>query len=249
MGNHELWHTPYESLADGSFCTGPTSLTRHLAILQLAHSLGIHVCPTLLGDDLAIVPLQSWYHFGFLHPGAARLANPPPTFELREMDGACKWPAELARRSTDATLAPYFARLNDELGLTPDAVTQRAGARTLVTFSHFLPRPELHRGFGNLGANLADVEGSKPLGEQVGALSSAVHVFGHTHWAIDMYVDGTRYVQYPLGYANERERAPYRVHATEAEPFALVWERGVGVASSAGLSLQAMQTVQSCTTS
>jgi hypothetical protein len=89
-------------------------------------------------------------------------------------------------------------------------------------------------------------------GAQVEALSSAVHVFGHTHWAIDVHVRGTRYVQFPLGYAHERDRAAYRVHATEAEPFALLWEAEVGVASSTGWScldssLHSAETVtQSC---
>lgn len=33
-----------------------------------------------------------------------------------------------------------------------------------------------------------------------------MHVFGHTHIARDEVVDGTRYVQQPLGYPKERKR-------------------------------------------
>jgi hypothetical protein len=227
VGNHELWHRKFEQLEDGSVNAGPDSLTRLLAILKIATRAGAHCSSALVGADLCLMPLQSWYHYGFLSGMPAGI-DAPDDFRLREMDNACAWPPALARRSTSGALASYFASLNDDLIAELAAVrassTAGGGPRALVTFSHFVPTRELHRGYGYLG----DVEGSVPLGEQVRRLTPAVHVFGHTHWTIDATLGPTRYVQYPLGYAHEREKAAYRVHASEREPFALVWEREHG---------------------
>lgn len=227
VGNHELWHKPFEASADGAFNAGPDSLTRLLVIHEMAESVGAHAAPALVGPALAVVPLQSWYHFGFTSADAppadfgGRLPDAPADSRLAHMDGACRWPPALAHASTSGSLAPYFASLNDAM-LAQAA--EHVGGRTLISFSHFLPRPELHRGRVDLG----DVEGSFPLGAQLKALAPSVHIFGHTHWAVDVEFDGTRYVQYPLGYAHERVNNAYRVHASEDEPFALLWQRGPG---------------------
>ena len=49
-------------------------------------------------------------------------------------------------------------------------------------------------------ANLAKAVGSDYLGDRVRKLHPAAHVFGHTHFAWDTELDGTRYIQWPLGY-------------------------------------------------
>jgi pimeloyl-ACP methyl ester carboxylesterase len=213
VGNHELWQD--RSLAEPE--AGPNSLTRLLEILRVATDAGVHASAALVGDDLAVVPLQSWYHYGFSGP-RCELADPPDDFELRHMDGACDWtPFGPAVRSTSRLLAPHFARLNEPL---LSEAASRAAGRTVISLSHFLPQKGLHRGYGYL----SDVEGSWLLGEQVERLRPAVHVFGHTHWAIDETINGVRYVQYPLGYAHERVKERYRVRASEQAPFALLWE-------------------------
>ena len=53
----------------------------------------------------------------------------------------------------------------------------------VVTFSHFLPRPELMPPRFNVGAMsfLADAAGSHLIEAQLRALGSRLHVFGHTH--------------------------------------------------------------------
>jgi hypothetical protein len=85
---------------------------------------------------------------------------------------------------------------------------------------------------------MGDVEGSKPLGEQVLALKPRVHVFGHTHWQIDTSIGGVRYVQCPLGYPKERAtdqkqsfgqsfkiNTATRYHDwAESPPLSLVWD-------------------------
>ena len=255
VGNHELWMDGVATNPTGSGVGSgsnagsgvgsssggvgggvgalpDSSLAKLLAILEVATDVGVHVHPALVGSSLAIIPLQSWYHYGFLGvangflgggtPGG-ELCDPPPDFQLLRMDGGCNWaPLGEGVRSTSRLLSPFFARLNEPV--IERAREEQVAGRRLISLSHFLPRAELHRGFSYLG----DVEGSWPLGEQVGRLRPDVHVFGHTHWTVDEVVDGVRYVQYPLGYAHERPRERYRISASERAPFALVWEAAAG---------------------
>ena len=53
----------------------------------------------------------------------------------------------------------------------------------VVSFSHFLPRPELMPPRFNVGAMsfLADAAGSSVIETQLRAVGSKLHVFGHTH--------------------------------------------------------------------
>ena len=92
------------------------------------------------------------------------------------MDGGCKWPPSLGASSTVAQLARFFARCNEDAlhqALEEDGSTGRVAGRAVVSFSHFLPRPELHRTHpSKLGDRLGDVEGSLLLGEQVCGRSS-----------------------------------------------------------------------------
>lgn len=53
---------------------------------------------------------------------------------------------------------------------------------------------------------LPAVSGSQPLAKRVKALQPDIHVFGHSHFAWDAELDGTRYIQAPLCTARERAR-------------------------------------------
>ena len=46
---------------------------------------------------------------------------------------------------------------------------------------------------------------------QVHALAPDVHIFGHTHWEVDVTIGRTRFVQRPLGYPRERRDESFRV--------------------------------------
>ena len=70
----------------------------------------------------------------------------------------------------------------------------------VVTYSHFLPRPELYRGY----ANLWNVMGSPRIADDARRWSSSAHVFGHSHLNVDAVIHGVRYVQHALGYPHER---------------------------------------------
>ncbi len=77
----------------------------------------------------------------------------------------------------------------------------------MITFSHFLPRPEVLPPVAVLRfKELPLVCGSDRLEKQLRAAGSSVHVFGHTHIPWGETIDGVRYVQNPLGYPYERKR-------------------------------------------
>lgn len=73
---------------------------------------------------------------------------------------------------------------------------------TILSFSHFVPREELtpEKRF-LLEPQLSKVIGSNVLEAQIRRLKPHVHLFGHTHIPIDMDLDDTRYIQWPLGYS------------------------------------------------
>ena len=234
-GNHELW-------CPRSTASSPEdSVAKLFAVLEAAEGAGAVVCPALVGDELAVCPLHSWYHAGFLEgasPDELGFAqrHATPNEMAKGMDVGCRWPACLEPR---LDLASLFAQMNEVTLATLATLATSGGSngggplagRQVVTFSHFLPDPKLHRGSHWLG----DCEGSALLGQQVRAVGPVAHVFGHTHWEVDARHGGTRFVQRPMGYPRERKNESYRVSPKPSGPVvdlasacALVWERSGG---------------------
>ena len=72
----------------------------------------------------------------------------------------------------------------------------RAYDAPVVTFSHFVPRPELLPAVRWLRfKGLPLVAGNREIDAQLRRAGAAVHVYGHTHIPDDRVVDGVRYVQ------------------------------------------------------
>ena len=169
------------------------------------------------------------------------------------MDKAVSWPSCLDRDACAADgrsefISAFFASMNRETLADVAPVSAASSAlRTffgqpvpppllrgwpVISFSHFLPHPALHRGY----AWLQHFEGSHPLGDQVAALhadgASGVHVFGHTHFSMDRTVNGIRYIQQPLGNPHERQNG-WQIHigdfARRTGALAVAWssERAV----------------------
>jgi hypothetical protein len=126
-----------------------------------------------------------------------------------------------------ATPAEFFLSLNDVR--SPDA-----GHTPVISFSHFLPRPELmfwtESEFAVTGLppvdpqprfNFSRVAGCRELGEQIRCLESYMHVYGHQHRNRDRIIDGVRYISHCLGYPREREQG--RVQGIEHGPL-MIWE-------------------------
>jgi len=72
---------------------------------------------------------------------------------------------------------------------------------TVLTFSHFLPRPDLP--YWTHVQGLVKAVGCPQLDKQLREVRSSCHVFGHSHMQCDKVIEGVRYVQCPLGYQNE----------------------------------------------
>ncbi|MDA0336069.1 MAG: metallophosphoesterase [bacterium] len=191
-GNHDLWVDDGEGpLADAAV---ETSLQRMASLEGLCRQLGVETEPAAVGE-IRVVPLYGWYETTFsdrLHGDA-----PMDRISRRWADfKRCRWSGDLAE---DDVRCHYFARLNED---------RLTGAQEhVITFSHFLPRPELLPPVQVLRfKELPHVSGTDHLERQLRAAGARVHVFGHTHIPWDVTMDGVRYVQNPLSYPHERKR-------------------------------------------
>ncbi|HEU0012983.1 MAG TPA: metallophosphoesterase [Longimicrobium sp.] len=184
-GNHELWVR-----ADPR-----NSLEKFAAVLRLCDELGVRTRPARAGGAW-VVPLFSWYHADFDVRGEGL---------EEELEGwsdryFCRWPDGVERPDR------HFLELN-----LPHV---RAYDAPAVTFSHFVPRPDLLPPARYLRfRGLPLVAGTAALDEQVRGIGAAVHVFGHTHIPADRVIGGVRYVQ---NY--------FRRDAGEAGALKLVWD-------------------------
>ena len=260
-GNHELWKEPGET-SDGvekllRLMELAVSLGAYAAPALLGGRLDD---PALSGnaeadssveassrttadaddDGVAIVPLQSWYQPHFADGFGFDSARAEGLDMTRMMDNAVQWPKFLADESAGpARCSEFFAELNEPILAEAHRPTSDDGCLLrgwdVVSFSHFLPRPELHRGY----SWLSHFEGSHALGRQLDRLYAAAHrpgdatdkrqprrthIFGHTHFSIDEVLDGVRYVQHPLGNPRERQNG-WQVRTSPSNPFARVWMR------------------------
>ena len=197
------------------------SLVKLDRILHLCAALGVRTAPLRVAvdgtdaGDLWICPLLSWYAHAFARPrpdagDVMRARGEYADFAL------CEWPPSISTAVEDfdgpTGPAAHFAAVNARArGEVP------AAARRVVTFSHFLPRPELMpRKRPPAAARLDLVAGDARLESELRARGSRLHVFGHTHVNWDACVDGVHYVQNALRYPHERKRWTSRVDAVHA---------------------------------
>ena len=189
-GNHELWVRTenYDSVE---------KLQR---IFELCRRLDVRTEPARV-RGVWIVPLLSWYHSDF---DSAADADDDET----ELEGwadfyFCKWPVHV----TD--VCRYFLDMNEAKIKAYDA--------PVISFSHFLPRPDLLPPRERLKfKNLPQVSGCSDLETQIRRLKSVVHVFGHSHIRRDCVLDDVRYVHNPLLYPKERAGADF--------PAKIIWD-------------------------
>lgn len=196
-GNHECW------LRSGD--AAPDSWTKLHTILELCRDLGVHTAPRRLDPGVWIAPLHSWHHKSF--DAEPDIPGVPAASALTIADyAACRWPPGVAGpRPGDVALAAAFDALND--GPAWEQMLAERDRSTVISFSHFLPLPALlpEKRF-LFFPNLAKAAGSAPLGARVAALGPDIHGFGHSHFAWDASVGGTRFLQAPLGAPAERRR-------------------------------------------
>jgi Icc-related predicted phosphoesterase len=197
-GNHDLWLT--DDRHDPAI---QHSLDKFDKIVQLCRKHGVLTEPTKIGaaNPIWIVPLFSWYHRSF---DAVPLADDEQKRILAGWNDYrfCKWLPEHLNQGDESPLntpEQYFLNLNlTRVNRTYDA--------PVISFSHFLPRPECLPPRERLFIPyLPKVVGSLKLDEQIRSINSIRHVFGHTHINWNALIDGVHYIQLALKYPKERE--------------------------------------------
>jgi predicted phosphodiesterase len=184
-GNHDVWvvrDAPRKS-----------SLQKLREVRDVIDQSGATADAALV-DDVAIVPLFSWYDYSF---GL-------PSDELRSiwMDyTACRWPAGFEARE----VAAVFDSINT-------GVQVPAGASRVITFSHFLPRLDVMPAQIPLSKRVIyPVLGSRTLDNKVRELGSHLHVYGHSHVNRRVRIEGVTYVNNAFGYPKETRIAAKRL--------------------------------------
>mmetsp|Transcript_37428 Transcript_37428/g.116592 ORF Transcript_37428/g.116592 Transcript_37428/m.116592 type:complete len:405 (+) Transcript_37428:70-1284(+) len=211
FGNHELWLPTAErkqlQLSD--------SFEKMDRLRETCRAMGVKTSASLV-EGVWVVPIFGWYHESWdtepplAPPKGAKLACEPAAPHQFSTDyHLCKW-GEL--RGGSEELAARLDKENERWGAWPlpaellrDAeLPQGKRERPIISFSHFLPRLELlpEKRF-LFQPNLAKVAGSSWIRRRVDELRPDVHVFGHTHFAWDMELDGVRYRSWPLGTEEE----------------------------------------------
>jgi predicted phosphodiesterase len=175
-GNHDLW-----VIRDPS---ARHSFHKLEQICAVANDAGVSMA-TIPGRALTIVPLFSWYDYSFGAPSAALRAG---WADYR----TCRWPFLM----TAQEVCEHFLRMNEPL--------PAINSSKVITFSHFLPRPDLLRQESTSAQFLRPVMGCTGLDKQIRHLGSTLHVYGHSHRNGNVVRDGIRYVNQALGYPAER---------------------------------------------
>ncbi|HEX2202104.1 MAG TPA: metallophosphoesterase [Longimicrobium sp.] len=189
-GNHELWVRGSAAAAD--------SVEKFHAVLKACDAAGVRTRPARVGGTW-VVPLFGWYHADFDVSREGREEE----LEAWSDRYFCRWPENVGRPDR------YFLTLNEPHVRRYDA--------PVVTFSHFVPRPELVPPVRYLRfKGLPLVAGTALLDQQLRRIGASVHVFGHTHITEDRVIDGVRYVQ------NWLRGGGGATHG----PFQLVWTAG-----------------------
>jgi len=169
----------------------PDSIAKLHAVLQVCDEVGIDAWPAAVSDSVFVVPLLSWYNAEF------DWTDPTPDPNINT-DPMCRWPMDGHGQTWK-----YFLKMNEQ-HLSSD-LTKYGEEKTVITFSHFLPRQDLpFHSQTELGMKAAKFCGCTAIDSMVRLLKSRVHVFGRTHILHSEEHDDVLYVQQPLGYPTER---------------------------------------------
>lgn len=170
-GNHEMWILQREKKRFKD------SMCKLWRILELCDDLDIDVFPAAVCRDAYIVPLFSWYNAAFDE------ADPYPD-PKSAVDKHAIWPIDAREQ-----VWRYMMALNRE-------ALSKPYHGTVITFSHFCPRPNLPL-FRNKSGLLKTV-GCAELDEQIRDCRSSAHVYGHTLRRCNTVIKGVCYTHCPL---------------------------------------------------
>ncbi|MCG7904794.1 MAG: metallophosphoesterase family protein [Candidatus Thiodiazotropha lotti] len=175
-GNHDIW-VRKDSLAD--------SIEKFFKLLELAQQHQVITEPKRL-NGTSIVPLFSWYDLSF--------GTMSDTLLGKWMDFShCKWPESL--ETPEAQNRFFLGKNKLQLAHSSERV---------ITFSHFLPRIDVMPDFiPHRFRDIYPVLGSPQLDQQVRALDSDIHIYGHSHVNRSVKIKGVRYINNAFGYPSE----------------------------------------------
>ena len=178
-GNHDLWvHRDREAW---------NSLEKFQRVRQVVRDAGGST-EVFQRGEVTVLPMLGWYDYSFGQPSE----------HLRQvwMDfHACRWPTDLPEHH----IAAHFAALNT----LPAAPT-----RTVITFSHFLPRIDVMPNYIPPDKRIIyPVLGSSMLDVQLRAAGSNMHVYGHSHVNRQVCIDEVTYINNAFGYPTETRSA------------------------------------------
>jgi Icc-related predicted phosphoesterase len=198
-GNHDLWVT----------AEGENSIEKLEKVFQVCERVGVKTRTEKI-EGVWFVPIASWYHASWDREEDWVDVLPPR--KVMADFRACKWPKGLALQK-DSSIAELFDSFNDpelqnlETVLEIERESAFESACPVISFSHFLPRNELIPEKSKLFYKaLPKAVGSDYLRRRIDDLKPDIHIFGHTHFSYDCYLDNVRYVQWPLAYPKEQER-------------------------------------------
>ncbi len=175
-GNHDLWVRRDAPELD--------SFGKFDRIQSLVRACGASM-DVFHHGALSIVPLLGWYDDSFGAPGDELLQG---WMDYR----ACRWPAGFEARDT----AGAFLAMN--------RYRRRCDSEIIVSYSHFLPRIDvMPEAIPAAKRYLYPVLGCTALGDQVKALQSAIHVYGHSHVNQRIQLEGTLFVNNAFAYPHE----------------------------------------------
>jgi len=218
-GNHDIWVRRTER---GSY----DSLGKLAKINHICAQLGVHTKPTKIANcnGAWIFPILSWYHASWDREPDILGATP---IEKVMLDfHVCSWTSVPGLVTSDDSIARHFDELNEPHFSAALQQIQKEAAvydshedggdmkkspsslpPPIISFSHFLPLQSLLPEKRWLHfPNLAKACGSDYLADRVKQLSPMAHIYGHTHFSQDTVIDGTRYIQWPLGYPAEQKK-------------------------------------------
>lgn len=177
-GNHDLWVRHDKG----------DSLEKFERIKSLARDTGVRMAP-LHRDGLSIVPLFGWYDHSF-GPPSRRLSAAWRDYFV------CRWPEGF----DEDRLTRHFVSMNEPF--------LDIRNRTVISFSHFLPRIDLMPIYIPARKRLVyPVLGTRRLEAQIRRLGSHIHIYGHSHVNRRVSKDGTKYVNNAYGYPHEKRIA------------------------------------------
>lgn len=157
-----------------------TSIERFEVLKQLADGYDIKRSHGEY-DSFVIVPLLCWYDYSF-GKIEKRLLSQWGDFFRCDFEGM-----------KDAEINDYFLQQN-ELPQTN---------KTIVSFSHFLPRIDMLSKISRMAQFLAPVLGTEKLEKVVRELPARVHIYGHSHVNTYKWCENILYINNAFGYPRE----------------------------------------------